>query len=200
MTDSLVLLIEVGLLALLLLLAFRMLALVRTDPFAAATATTASYPGPAPQTRAGQHASPGRIAADDSPASSRLDKCGLISRLHILLSIQERDCREKGLDLDVSPDLVKEYAVAWLYGAACALCDRPQRHSDALVHLVSQLASRKTGLRQPQAVQSLSTLTGSATLLACFRYGVDGAEHWSKHRHVPPTNSLYGAVTSNAFI
>lgn len=198
MTNGLILMTEVGLLALLLLLAFRMLSLVRNDPFVPVTAAT--YPQPTPRTEAPGHATPGRLSAGNGSASSRLDKCGLITQLHILLSIQERDCREKGLELDSAPTAVKEYVTAWLYGAACALCDKPQRHSAALVTLVSQLASRKTGLRQPMAVQALSTLTGSATLLACFRFGVDGAEYWSEHRYVPRANSLYDAVTSNAFI
>ncbi|MDL0429531.1 hypothetical protein QPM17_00195 [Marinobacter sp. TBZ242] len=198
MTNGLVLLIEVGLLALLLVLAFRMLTLVRTDPFVAAT--TATYPGPISETMTEPSTGRNRMDIGNGTTGSSLDKCGLISQLHILLSIQERDCRENGLDIDRSPDVVKEYVAAWLYGAACALCDKPQRHSDALVNLVSQMISRKVGLRQPAAVQSLSTLTGSSTLLACFRYGVDGAEYWSEHRYVPAANSLYGAVTSNAFI
>lgn len=196
MINSLVLLIEVGLIALLLLLAFRMLTLVRTDPFLPATphAQLAPQQPVAPQPRHG-HANAAR-----SSAARDLDKCGLITQLHILLSIQERDCREKGLDLATAPGAVKEYTLAWLYGAACALCQKSQRHSDALLGLVSQLASRKTGIRQPEAVQTLSTLTSSSTLLACFRHGVEGAEYWRDHRYVRRENSLYEAITTNAFI
>ncbi len=198
MTNSLVLLVEVGLLALLLLLAFRMLTLVRTDPFVATAPAAGS--GFAPQAPTPKPARPNRVVAGKSSAGTHLDKCELITQLHILLSIQERDCREKGLNLNTAPEAVKEYATAWLYGAACALSDKSQRHSDAMINLVSQLASRKIGLRQPEAVQALSTLTGSATLLACFRCGVEGAEYWSEYRHVPQVNGLYGAITSNAFI
>lgn len=198
MTNGIVLLIEVGLIALLLLLAFRMLTLVRNDPFEPATHT--AYPEFALQAPAIQPVSPKPVSAGHGSARRGVDKCELITRLHILLSIQERDCRVKGLELDTAPHAVKEYVTAWLYGAACSLCDKSQRHSGALINLVSQLASRKLGLRQPEAVQALSTLTGSATLLACFRYGVDGAEYWSEHRHVPQVYSLYGAITSNAFI
>ncbi|MDK8464436.1 hypothetical protein [Marinobacter sp. SS13-12] len=198
MTTSIVLLIEVALIALLLLLAFRMLTLVRHDPFVPAAPTThPEFSSPAP-TR--QPFGPNRVDAGHGLASRGLDKCGLITQLHILLSIQERDCREKGLELDTAPNAVKEYVTAWLYGAACALCDKSQRHSGAQVNLVSQLASRKIGLRQPEAVQALSTLTGSATLLACFRYGVGGAEYWSEHRYVLRDHSLYSAITSNAFV
>ncbi len=198
MTNSLILLIEVGLLALLLLLAFRMLTLVRSDPFVPATPAAAaefsSQPLPLQPTST-KPVDTGHRAANGAP-----DKCELITQLHILLSIQERDCREKGLELATAPNAVKEYVAAWLYGAACAVCDKSQRHSGAMLDVVSQLASRKTGLRQPEAVQALSTLTGSATLLACFRYGVEGAEYWSEHRYVPQANSLYSAITSNAFI
>ncbi|MEP1215750.1 MAG: hypothetical protein ABJM11_14455 [Marinobacter sp.] len=197
MTPSFVLLIELGLIALLLLLAFRMLTLVRNDPFEPATAAYAELATQAP---APQPVKPRGFSAGRGFASQGLDKCELITRLHILLSIQERHCREKGLELDTAPHAVKEYVAAWLYGAACSLCDKSQRHSGALVTLVSQLANRKTGLRQPEAVQVLSTLTGSATLLACFRYGVEGAEYWNEHRHVPTACSLYSAITSNAFI
>lgn len=198
MTTSIVLLIELGLIALLLLLAFRMLTLVRNDPFIPATSTV--YAELATQAPAPQPVSPRVVGSGRGSASHGVDKCELITRLHILLSIQERDCREQGLELDTAPHAVKEYVAAWLYGAACSLCDKSQRHSGSLVSLVSQFTSRKTGLRQPEAVQALSTLTGSATLLACFRYGVEGAEYWSEHRHVPKACSLYDAITSNAFI
>jgi hypothetical protein len=70
----------------------------------------------------------------------------------------------------------------------------------SFLDLVSKLASRKIGIRQPEAVQALSTMTGSSTLLAFFRGGVSGAEHWSGHRYVPQEHSLYSTVTSNAFI
>ncbi|HEY9119717.1 MAG TPA: hypothetical protein VIN33_08160 [Marinobacter sp.] len=198
MTTSIVLLIEFALIALLLLLAFRMLTLVRNDPFT--PATSAAYSEPAAHAPPPQPVTPRGFGSGRGSASQGLDKCELITRLHILLSIQERDCREKGLELDTAPHAVKEYVAAWLYGAACSLCDKSQRHSDSLVNLVSQLISRKIGLRQPEAVQALSTLTGSTTLLACFRYGVEGAEYWSEYRHVPKACSLFEAITSNAFI
>jgi len=201
MINSLILLIEVGLVALLLLLAFRMLTLVRNEPFVPVSAITRSgtsqqQPMQAPPVR--HHRRIDSTAKDARPGAP--DKCGLITQLHILLCLQERDCRESGLSLDTGPHGIREFSVAWLYGAACALCDKSQRHSDALVNLVSQLASRKTGIRQTEAVQALSTLTGSSTLLACFRHGVEGAEYWREHRFVPQQNGLYTAVTSNAFI
>jgi hypothetical protein len=146
----------------------------------------------APHTRTTAAPQPTRTAPSDT--------CGLITQLHILLSLQDRDCREHGLKLETAPHMVREYAVAWLYGAACALCEKPQRHSDALLNLVSKLASQKIGIRQPEAVQALSTMTSSSTLLAFFKGGVSGAEHWRGHRYVPQEHSLYSTVTSNAFI
>ena len=66
--------------------------------------------------------------------------------------------------------------------------------------LVAQIAGRKMPLRQSEAVQTLASLTGDNTLLACFRHGLQGAEYWSEHRYVPARDSLYDAITSNAFI
>ena len=201
MISSFIMLFEVGLIALLLLLGFRMLTLVRNDPFMPASVATmvAGHQQSAqlPQPEAQQKRS---VAAPQPTRAYPPGTCGLITQLHILLSLQDRDCREHGLVLETAPHAVQEYAVVWLYGAACALCEKPQRHSDALLNLVSKLASRKIGIRQPEAIQALSTMTGSSTLLAFFRSGVTGAEHWSGHRYVPQEQSLYSTVTSNAFI
>jgi hypothetical protein len=201
MISSFIMLFEVGLIALLLLLVFRMLTLARNDPFVPASVVTMvaahqhSAQPPLPEVQQKRS-----VAAPQPTRTPPSNTCGLITQLHILMSLQDRDCREHGLNLESAAHAVREYAVAWLYGAACALCEKPQRHSDALLTLVSKLASRKIGLRQPEAVQALSTMTGSSTLLACFRSGVSGAEHWSGHRYVPEEHSLYSAVTSNAFI
>lgn len=200
MINSFIILFEIGLIALLLLLALRMLSLVRNDPFVPATLV------PTEEDREHSQASfvhPLQKRVAETPQSTGIaspDKCGLITQLHILLSLQDRDCREQGLHLETSPHAVREYAVAWFYGAACTLCEKPQRHSDELLSLVSHLTSRKTGIRQSEAVQALSTLTGNSTLLACYRSGVSGAEHWLEHRYVPQEHSLYSAVTSNAFV
>ena len=40
------------------------------------------------------------------------------TQLHILIGLQERDCREQGLDWQTAPPEVGELAVAWLNGAA----------------------------------------------------------------------------------
>lgn len=189
MVSGLILLSQVGLLALLLFLAFRMSALVRTEPV---SFTSPRY------TR--EPLSFNRDTIEEPSPRPLSDRARLISQLHILASLQERDCRVNALALPSLPEEVRSYAAAWLYGAGCALSEKPTRHSDALASVVAQIASRKAGIRQPQALQTISTLTASPVLLACFRAGLEGAEFWRHSHYVPPTSSLYEAITTNAFI
>jgi len=137
-------------------------------------------------------------AKDTTPMA--LDRAELCSKLHILAGLQERDCQLKGLNLTEAPQAVQTYATAWLYGASCSLCPKVVRHSEGLAGLVAGIASRKIGIRQSDAIQTLSTLTSSSILLACYRAGLEGAEFWEDNHHVPAASSLYDAVTSNAFI
>ncbi|WP_239985812.1 hypothetical protein [Marinobacter salexigens] len=132
--------------------------------------------------------------------SATTDRTELLTHLHILAGLQERDCRISELQLSEAPAAVRAYAVAWLYGAGCALCDQPERHSEALASLVAQIASRKIGIRQSEAIQAISTLTSCGVLLACFRAGLEGAEFWQSHQYVQPESSLYSAITANALI
>ncbi|AXS81952.1 MULTISPECIES: hypothetical protein [Marinobacter] len=189
MVDGLILLTQVGLLALLLLLAFRMSALVRAEPVNCTSPVYVSEPRTAARGSFGQHSS--------RPVS---DRARLITQLHILAGLQERDCRVNGLELPAAPEVVRAYAAAWLYGAGCALSEKSTRHSGALARVVAQIASRKTGIPQQEALQAISTLTGSTVLLACFRAGLEGAEFWRESQYVPPASSLYEAITANAFI
>ncbi|QBM17000.1 hypothetical protein MARI_11040 [Marinobacter sp. JH2] len=129
-----------------------------------------------------------------------LDRTELCSKLHILAGLQERDCKLKGLNLIEAPQAVRTYATAWLYGASCSLSPKVVRHSEELAGIVAGIASRKTGIRQSEAIQTLSTLTSSDILLVCYRAGLEGAEFWEENHHVPASSSLYDAVTSNAFI
>ena len=119
MIGSFIMLFEVGLIALLLLLFFRMLTLVRNDPFVPASVVTmvAGHPQSAqpPLPEAQKKRS---VAAPQPSHTAPSDTCGLITQLHILLSLQDRDCREHGLVLETAPLAVREYAVVWLYGAA----------------------------------------------------------------------------------
>lgn len=189
--DGLIFLTQAGLLALLLFLAFRVHTLVRSEPQTAGPMTASSAPA--------RHSQSETLPLSVTAATFQ-NRTDLITQLHILAGLQERDCRVRGLALSSAPGAVRTYAAAWLYGAGCALCDRPSRHSDRLIVTVAQIASRKTGIRQPEAVQAIATLTSSAVLLACFRAGLEGAEFWRHNHFVPPTSSLYEAITANAFI
>lgn len=202
MVNGLVLFIQVGLIALLVLLALRMITLARSEPLAAGHQK--SLPGSRtvgalhPSTPSSTSEWP--VAVRKPVVDAAPDRAGLITRLHILAGLQERDCRVNGLELSTAPEAVKTYAAAWLYGAGCALSNKSTRHSPALVGMVAQIVSRKTGIRQPEAVQAINTLTASTVHLACFRAGLEGAEFWRFNHYVPPTSSLYEAVTANAFI
>lgn len=192
MVYGLVALTQAGLLVLLAVLAWRMLALSRSEALIAGAEHQSTLP--APLMRKENPASETR----KYPVSS--NRTELFTHLHILAGLQERDCRISGLELSQAPQTVRAYAAVWLYGAACALCERSERNSDELAGLVAQIASRKTGIRQSEAVQTIATLTSCGVLLACFRAGLEGAEYWQNHQYVQPANSLYGAITANALV
>ena len=200
MVNGLVLLIQVGLLALLVLLALRMVTLVRSEPMAAGHQEFWSGKGQATGHDLSSGTSEWPVAVRKPVVETPSDRAQIITRLHILIGLQERDCRGNGLDLTTAPEAVKAYTAAWLYGAGCALSDKTLRHSETLAVIVAQITSRKTGIRQPEALQTISTLTADKTHLACFRAGLEGAEFWQYNHYVPPTSSLYEAITDNAFI
>jgi hypothetical protein len=204
MISGLILFLELGLISLLLLLAFRVLSLTRSEPLAIAMpAETQSSIKPVssqvPATPAGAHISK-PPSWNGTKTAHYPDKCELISQLHILASLQVRDCKQQGLELEKAHTAVREYSVCWLYGAACTLGSPSKWNSEGLAVLVSQFASRKTGIRQPDALAVISTLTRYSASLACFRGGIEGAEFWKNHHFVPREQSLFGAVTSNAFV
>lgn len=203
MTNGLIILLELGLFSLLLLLAFRVISLNRNEPM------TSSMPAQS-EDSVGQiaeslSARPQKfqftgVLSGQPQATHHTDKCELISRLHILASLQIRDSRQQGLDLDTAHSSVREYTVCWLYGAACAF-SRPGPQDSALVAaVVGEFASRKIGIRQSDAIARISTLTRCPASLACFRSGVEGAEFWQVHHFIPREKSLFEAVTSNAFV
>ncbi|MBW0146262.1 hypothetical protein [Marinobacter arenosus] len=187
MVDGLVFVIQIGLVALLLLMAYRMVTLVRAAPVP--ESLPVHRPAPVPDYSK-------RVKA----TSTAYDRTELFTQLHILAGLQERDCRVNGLDLVQAPAEVRDYAAVWLYGAACALCDTSARHTESVAGLAAQIANRKMGIRQPQALQAIATMSRSGVLLACYRGGLEGAEFWRHHQYVAPTNSLYQAITDNAFI
>lgn len=180
---------QAGLLVLLAALAWRMLMLSRHEPLSAHSRH---------QTALKTHSEKPPLRKQKSPTST--NRTELFTHLHILAGLQERDCRISGLELSQAPGSVRAYAAAWLYGAACALCGQSERHSDALAGLVAQIVSRRTGIRQAEAVQTIATLTSCGVLLACFRAGLEGAEYWHRHQYVQPQSSLYAAITANALI
>lgn len=200
MINGLVLLIQVGLLALLVLLAFRMVALVRSEPMAAGHQEFWSEPSQTIGHDISSGTSEWPVAVRKPVAEAPSGRAEMITRLHILIGLQKRDCRVNGLELTAAPEAVKAYTAAWLYGAGCALSDQTLRHSETLAVIVAQITSRKTGGRQPEALQTISTLTDNKVHLACFRAGLEGAEFWQYNHYVPPTSSLYEAITDNAFI
>ncbi len=191
MVNGLVTATELGLVALVGVLAVRMIALSRGELLQLAGAT-AEAGMPAYVTAPRRNTPPAKITSSQGTE--------LRTQLHILAGLQERDCREQGLLLADAPEAVRVYAAAWLYGAGCALSSKPVRHSEALAGMVARIVSRRTGIKQPEALQAISTLTSSSVLLACYRAGLEGAEHWQAHQFVPAGCSLYEAATSNAFI
>ncbi|MGM0767618.1 MAG: hypothetical protein ACQEV6_06320 [Pseudomonadota bacterium] len=199
MIDGFIFLTELALVALLVALAYRMASLVRTEPFLQG-ATGVLADESLLLSPAGSPGGPGQPDATRLVPAATVDRTELFSQLHILMGLQERDCRKQGLDWQTAPQEVSTYAVAWLYGAACALCDKSLRHTGTLQGVVAQIASRKTPLRQSEVVQTLTTLTCNNTWLACFRHGLEGAAYWREHRFVPAPDGLYDAITNNAFI
>lgn len=189
MVEGLVAVTQVGLLALILLMAFRVMTLVRSAPLAG---TVVATPSPVVAVVRRESATVASVSAGD--------RAELYTQLHILAGLQERDCRSNGLDLTQAPAAVKGYAVTWLYGAACALCGQSARHSGALTDLVGQIGHRKLGVGEAEALRAIDALTGSTVQLACYRSGLEGAEFWREHQYVSPRQSLYTAITSNAFI
>lgn len=194
METSLIILMELGLLSLVLLLGFRVINLNRSEPMISGVPAQM-------QQKLSVFGGRGKTPAPHAAWSeNQTDKCELISQLHILATLQSRDCKLQAFDLEAAHPSVREYAVCWLYGAACALSNPGQSHSEAVAVLVSQFASRKLGIRQPEALAALSTLTREGASLACFRSGIEGAEFWKTHHFVPREKSLFEAVTSNTFV
>ncbi|WP_404362612.1 hypothetical protein [Marinobacter sp.] len=179
---------------LLTLLAVRVLSLSSGSLALAGEALSDTNPGPSvsPAPRTGLHrtGTPGTLSGRPE----------LLARLHILFSLQERDTRDQGLDIRGSRREVREYAIAWFYGAACALAAPGQRHTEELVDTMASLMARKLEMTEMSTLQAITTLTDCSTRLACFRSGLEGAESWLERRYVPSPHSLYTVITSNALV
>ena len=195
MSDWLIMITHGGLVGLLALLALRILTLTRSE---AAIPHGPSIPASSHPQQSAAYQRQSRDSSPGRPAQRRHTE--LLTQLHIVAGLQERDCRERGLHLPDAAEPVLRYAAAWIYGAANALCEPAERHSEALVDLAVQIAERKTGVSRAGALAAIRSLTSDAIHLACYRCGLEGAEHWGHRHFVPTPSSLYQAVTSNAFI
>lgn len=183
---------QLVLLGLLVLLALRVITLSRQSSF------TCASPGAFCESPVNTfRETSGQAAAN---ASHSRDHTGLFTQLHILAGLQEKDCKVKGLTLAEAPRAVKDYATAWLYGAGCALCEHRDRHTGPLAEIVAGIISRKTVLPQGNAMATINELTRCPVLLACYRAGLEGAGFWQEKQYVPERDSLYEAITVNAFI
>ncbi|WP_166263852.1 hypothetical protein [Marinobacter caseinilyticus] len=197
MITSVVVTLEIVLAGLLCLLAIRILTLTltRTQPLTFSREDV--FSPMAFRSSDEPQGSPTSLQAARSPSSNTTD---LITQLHILLSLQARDTRENGLTLASAPKVVKAYALAWFYGAACALTEPANRHSEELTDTTVHLVARKLGISEMAAQQMFAGWANCSVRLACFRNGLEGAEYWSENRFVPREYSLYSAITRYAFI
>ncbi len=197
MFDGVILITEIFLAALLGLLGFRMVSLAREQ---AQVAESGVGPVPVLEVPKADRQLFTPRAGTRPAAKAPAKGSELVGRLCIIFSLQERDCREQGLDLASAPHKVRLYALAWLFGAASELCVPALRNSNELKSMVAQIAGKKLGIGEMSALQALETLTVSDVMLACFRHGLEGAEHWSRCRYVKGDNGIYTAITSNAFL
>lgn len=143
---------------------------------------------------------PGGNENQATKASTSRYRTELFTQLHILAALQERECRSKGFDRPELASILGSCATAWLYGAGCALCSESDRHSNTLAGLVVHIVSRKTGISRSEALSVIEDLTTSSVYLACFRGGLDGAQHWREHHHVPRQSGLCELVADHTFI
>ncbi|MFO7528397.1 MAG: hypothetical protein R6W86_06280 [Marinobacter sp.] len=178
---------QAGLFALLLLLGVQMFRLSRKGALVEGIGDEPTRP-------------PESKATGGGKASNSRYRTELFTQLHILAALQERECRNKGLDRPEAARIVGPCATAWLYGAGCALCDESDRHSETLAGLVAHIVGRKTGIARAEALSVIEELTASNIYLACFRGGLDGANHWREHNHVPSPSGLCELVAGHTFI
>lgn len=217
MFESLIVVVaELGLASLFFMLAYRMTGLAKRESFAlpAWAASSGEFSESPAAFRESDRESgacdlPGgypRYSFPQAKASGRIrvnglsDRAELITQLHILFGLQDRVCRQHHFVLKESPRAIQHYTAAWLYGAANALAAPNERHSSELAQVVCQLLERKIGIDMGDASQVLLGLTRCSIGLACYRYGVEGAEHWQEHHFIPNDCALNTALTSNAFI
>lgn len=194
--SGVVIALELALAGLLGFLAVRVVALSRTQPLVMAQPAAPGYPAAVHWTST-EASGISLRATRPRPGS---DRTRLVASLHILICLQLRDSRSQGLELAEAPGEVRQYATAWFYGAACALAEPRQRHTEALMETLAGIVANKLALGELEAFRTMVTMTGCSTRLACFRHGLEGAGHWQERHFVPPASSLYNAITSNALV
>ncbi|SFM57291.1 hypothetical protein [Marinobacter zhejiangensis] len=188
---------ELGLACLFFVLGYRMTDLARGESFALAGMGVTVSDGAAMESCVYQRQGDESHRAALSPATDRTE---LITQLHILFGLQDRVCRNSHLVLVESPLSIKQYAAAWMYGAAGALVAPAERHSERVMGVVSQLMGRKLEFDAEDAREAMVHLTRCPIYLACYRSGLEGAEHWQAHHFIPGESALNTAITNNAFI
>ncbi|MDC0664310.1 hypothetical protein [Marinobacter sp. SS21] len=195
---------EISLAVLMGLLAVRMTSLAKTGWPTALPASSADGCPPRVAPELNPHTPPPTsgfgVRLSEPQLVGAPDRTELITQLHILLSLQEKVCREDGLVIETLPDVVKNYAVAWTYGAASSLVGVSTRHSAEVIDLTARLVAKKIGYKQSAAVQAIATLTKCSSMLACYRNGLESADYWLQHHHVPAETALNRSISSNAFI
>lgn len=206
--NLIVIVAELGLISLFVLLAIRMSSLVRSEDLALDSIFVAPWTPPTIVFRQDYRISSGAAPKASGPSKwtrgrqkeAAIDRTELVTQLHILFGLQDRVCRSNHLILEESPDSIKCYAAAWLYGAATALTEPQQRHSACVVREVSLLMERKVGLSARDSAEAIADLTRCNIMLACYRNGLESAEHWQVHHFIPTESALNTAITSNAFV
>lgn len=198
--NNVFLVMVVALAGLMGLLGFRVLTLFRNQTWEATPTGALTGQQPAPSVHHREQIIGSSAVREKPTARPSSPRSELITCLHILLSLQMRDCQDQGLDLKQAPGEVRQYAVAWFYGAACTLCEPGKRHSEELMELVASVVARKFGSTDMAALQAIMSLTQCSVRLGCFRSGLDGAQAWLGRRFVPTPLSLYTAITSYALV
>ncbi|PAV26399.1 hypothetical protein CF392_06080 [Tamilnaduibacter salinus] len=202
MLDFVVLGLEIGLALLFLVLAGRIIVLSRRDAVAQPSRSPSdSLARPAASFWAHfQESTPVEGPAAAAHQSKPSWEGDLTAALQIIMSIQITQARHHELDLATADGSLKSLAAAWGLGAAVALSRYHGVDQASANRIAVNLLARRLSVSTLAIEQTFSDLTGSTSLLYCYRMGVEGAESWVWARFVPRDRSLYEAITANALI
>lgn len=202
MTGLIVGAVEIGVVLLLGVLAFRIITLSR---FREIPLLTMTYH---PEESGSGHASLSAATATRDAyqrvttrqANAPAHTADLVTQLHILTSVQMTCTRRQGLDVQHASKPLKVMAAAYFYGAACGLTFSYGHDREKIEDAAVKVIQHALDLGEVSVHQMLATLTASDSTLQCYRNGLEGAEHWQAHRFVPDDQSLYASLTANALI